>query len=500
MNKKRKSGVLMPLSCINGNFGVGVMGKEAFDFIDKLKRMGFSCWQVLPVGMTDQMNSPYCSCSAFAGNPVYIDLREFPKELLTDEDVNGNIYHGSCYTADYKFALEKRMNSLRKAFESASEELLENVKKFVSENKYCRDFSLYMALKEKHDLAPWWEWSDKYKSYSSAVRSVDSELENESLFQSFVQYLFYSQWDKLKKYANSQGIEILGDMPIYVSLDSADVWANTELFKLDEKTLKPKKVAGVPPDYFSADGQLWGNPIYDWDKMEKDGFKWWTDRIEFALKIYDTVRIDHFRALASYWEVDAEAKTAKVGEWKDGPKMKLFNKVSERLGEMSIVAEDLGTFGEDVVKLLDDTGFPGMRVIQFGFDPNGDSTHLPHNYPRNCVAYVGTHDNNTLLGWLYEASPDERKFALDYCGYKGNNWGDGGYKSESCRSVIETVWKSSAYLSIISFQDMCGFGSDARMNRPGIAEENWLYRAGKDAIDNVDEEYYRYINRLYRRS
>lgn len=500
MNKKRKSGVLMPLSCINGNFGVGVMGKEAFDFIDKLKRMGFSCWQVLPVGMTDQMNSPYCSCSAFAGNPVYIDLREFPKELLTDEDVNGNIYHGSCYTADYKFALEKRMNSLRKAFESASEELLENVKKFVSENKYCRDFSLYMALKEKHDLAPWWEWSDKYKSYSSAVRSVDSELENESLFQSFVQYLFYSQWDKLKKYANSQGIEILGDMPIYVSLDSADVWANTELFKLDEKTLKPKKVAGVPPDYFSADGQLWGNPIYDWDKMEKDGFKWWTDRIEFALKIYDTVRIDHFRALASYWEVDAEAKTAKVGEWKDGPKMKLFNKVSERLGEMSIVAEDLGTFGEDVVKLLDDTGFPGMRVIQFGFDPNGDSTHLPHNYPRNCVAYVGTHDNNTLLGWLYEASPDERKFALDYCGYKGNNWGDGGYKSESCRSVIETVWKSSAYLSIISFQDMCGFGSDARMNRPGIAEGNWLYRAGKDAIDNVDEEYYRYINRLYRRS
>ncbi len=500
MNKKRKSGVLMPLSCINGNFGVGVMGKEAFDFIDKLKRMGFSCWQVLPVGMTDQMNSPYCSCSAFAGNPVYIDLREFPKDLLTDEDVNGNIYHGSCYTADYKFALEKRMNSLRKAFESASEELLENVKKFVSENKYCRDFSLYMALKEKHDLAPWWEWSDKYKSYSSAVRSVDSELENESLFQSFVQYLFYSQWDKLKKYANSQGIEILGDMPIYVSLDSADVWANTELFKLDEKTLKPKKVAGVPPDYFSADGQLWGNPIYDWDKMEKDGFKWWTDRIEFALKIYDTVRIDHFRALASYWEVDAEAKTAKVGEWKDGPKMKLFNKVSERLGEMSIVAEDLGTFGEDVVKLLDDTGFPGMRVIQFGFDPNGDSTHLPHNYPRNCVAYVGTHDNNTLLGWLYEASPDERKFALDYCGYKGNNWGDGGYKSESCRSVIETVWKSSAYLSIISFQDMCGFGSDARMNRPGIAEENWLYRAGKDAIDNVDEEYYRYINRLYRRS
>ncbi len=500
MYKKRKSGVLMPLSCINGDFGVGVMGEEAFEFVDKLKRMGFSCWQVLPVGMTDQMNSPYCSCSAFAGNPIYIDPRSLPNGLVEKEETDENLYTGSCYTAAYDFALEKRTQLLRAAFERADDKLFEKVKQFVSENEYCKNFSLYMALKEKFNLAPWWEWDDKYKSYSSAVRSVDCETEHEALFYSFVQYLFYLQWNKLKDYANSNGIEILGDMPIYVSLDSADVWANSDLFKLDEKTLKPKKVAGVPPDYFSSDGQLWGNPIYDWDKMEKDGFRWWTDRLEFALRIYDTVRIDHFRALASYWEVDADAKTAKVGEWKDGPKMKLFDKVTEKLGNVSIVVEDLGTFGEDVIKLLEDTGFPGMRVIQFGFDPNGDSTHLPHNYPRNCVAYVGTHDNNTLLGWLYEATPDERKFALDYCGYKGNNWGDGGYKSESCRSIIETVWKSSAYLSILSFQDMCGFGSDARMNRPGIAEGNWLYRAGKDAIDNVDEEYYRHINSLYRRS
>ena len=500
MYKKRISGVLMPLSCINGDFGVGVMGREAVAFLEKLKRMGFSCWQVLPIGMTDQMNSPYCSCSAFAGNPVYIDPRELPKGLLTETEIADNAYHGSCYTADYAYALEKRMKSLRIAFERADEKLLEKVKKFISENKYCRDFALYMALKEKHDLAPWWEWGDEYKDYATAVKSVDSETEKEALFQSFVQYIFYSQWGTLKASAESMGIKTVGDMPIYVSLDSADVWAHTQLFKLDEKTLKPKKVAGVPPDYFSADGQLWGNPIYDWDKMEKDGFKWWVERIEFALKIYDTVRIDHFRALASYWEVDADAKTAKNGEWKQGPGMKLFDKVSEKLKDPSIVAEDLGTFGEDVVKLLEDTGFPGMRVIQFGFDPNGDSTHLPHNYDRNCVAYVGTHDNNTLLGWLYEASPDERKFALDYCGYKGNNWGDGGYHSESCRSIVETVWKSSAYLAIISFQDMCGFGSDARMNRPGVAEGNWLYRAGKDAVDSVDEEYYKHINRLYRRS
>lgn len=494
------SGALMPLSCINGGFAVGVMGEEARQFLRKLKKMGFSCWQVLPIGMTDEMNSPYCSCSAFAGNPVYIDPRELPEGLLSDDEINENLYGGSCYTADYSYAREKRMKSLRLAFDRADGTLLKKVQEFVSENEYCRDFSLYMSLKEKFGLAPWWEWDENFKSYHSAVQANDCEIEREALFHSFVQYIFYSQWNKLKKYANELGVEILGDMPIYVSLDSADVWANTSLFKLDEKTLKPKKVAGVPPDYFSSDGQLWGNPIYDWDEMEKDGFSWWQERLSFALKIYDTVRIDHFRALASYWEVDADAKTAKVGEWKKGPGMKLFDAVQSKFGSLPIVAEDLGTFGEDVVKLLEDTGFPGMRVIQFGFDPNGDSTHLPHNYNRNCVAYVGTHDNNTLLGWLYEARPDERKFALDYCGYHGDNWGDGGYKSPSCRSVIETVWKSSAYLSVISFQDMCGFGSDARMNRPGIAEGNWLYRAGKDAIDSVDEEYYKYINHLYKRA
>lgn len=494
------SGVLMPLSCVNGDFAVGVMGKEAREFLLKMKRMGFSCWQVLPIGMTDEMNSPYCSCSAFAGNPVYIDPRELPDGLLTKDEIDESIYSGSCYTADYSFAFEKRMKALRLAFSRADGVLLEKAEKFAEENKYCRDFSLYMALKEKFGLSPWWEWDENYKFYHLAAKSKDDEIKKEALFHSFVQYLFYTQWSKLKEYANSLGVEIFGDMPIYVSLDSADVWADTSLFKLDKKTLKPKKVAGVPPDYFSADGQLWGNPIYAWDEMEKDGFSWWKERLSFALKIYDSVRIDHFRALASYWEVDADAKTAKNGEWKKGPGLKLFDALEIKQKSLPIVAEDLGTFGEDVVKLLEDTGFPGMRVIQFGFDPNGDSTHLVHNYSRNCVAYVGTHDNNTLLGWLYEASPSERKFALDYCAFKGDNWGEGGYKSPSCRSVIETVWRSSAYLSVISFQDMCGFGSDARMNRPGVAKGNWLFRAGKDAIDSVDEEYYKYINYLYKRA
>ncbi len=497
--KRRTSGVLLPLSSVYGEYAVGVMGKEAREFIDKIKDMGFSYWQVLPIGNTDSANSPYCSCSAFAGNLIYIDPRQLKDEYgLSDEDIKDNLYSGSCYTADYQYAGEKRLSALKKAFVNLTDAQKTAVRAFADKNHHIKNYALYMSLKDRFGLAPWWEWDDEYKIYNSAVSHTDKDDED-IFFRLFVQYEFYRQWNKLKKYANEKGISILGDMPIYVSLDSADVWSHTSLFELEKDSLKPKKVAGVPPDYFSEDGQLWGNPIYDWAEMEKEDYKWWIDRLRFALEIYDMVRIDHFRAFASYWEVDADAETAKNGKWVEGPGMKLFNRVKEEIENPSIVAEDLGTFGEDVIKLLEDTKFPGMRVIQFGFDPCGDSTHLPHNYSENCIAYVGTHDNNTLLGWLYDASEDERKFALDYCGYKGDRWGDGGYHSESCRSIIETVWKSSAKLSMIAFQDMCGFGNDARMNIPGTDKGNWLYRAGKDAIDNVDSSYYRHINSLFRR-
>lgn len=497
--KRRMSGVLLPLSSVYGKYAVGVMGEEAHEFIDKIKDMGFSYWQVLPVGNTDEANSPYCSCSAFAGNYIYIDPRLLKEKYgISDTEIEDNIYSGSCYTADYDYAKDKRLAILKKAFLNLTEKQKDEIKHFGEANKHLQNYAYYMALKYKFNLAPWWVWDKEYRIYDEALKHV-KENESEIFFQLFVQYEFYSQWNSLKEYANEKGVSILGDMPIYVSLDSADVWSHTSLFELEKDSLKPKKIAGVPPDYFSEDGQLWGNPIYNWAEMEKENFSWWIDRLKFALRIYDTVRIDHFRAFASYWEVDADAKTAKEGEWKQGPGMKLFDKIKAEIENPSIVAEDLGTFGEDVVKLLEDTQFPGMRVIQFGFDPNGDSTHLPHNYSENCIAYVGTHDNNTLLGWLYDASESERKFALDYCGYKGDRWGDGGYRSESCRSIIETVWKSCAKLSIIAFQDMCGFGNDARMNIPGTDKGNWLYRAGKDAMDNVDSNYYRHINSLFRR-
>ena len=355
-----------------------------------------------------------------------------------------------------------------------------------------------MAAKEKFDNKPWYEWGEDFARYENCLKNAD-KLKDEADFYAFVQYIAFSQWKEIKLYANDRGVKILGDMPIYVSMDSADVWSNRRLFEIDENDFSKKRVAGVPPDYFSENGQLWGNPLYNWNEMEKDGFKWWIDRLKASFKLFDTVRIDHFRAFASYWAVPADAETAKTGEWVDGPGMKLFDKIKQEIGEPPIIAEDLGTFGEDVIKLLDDTKFPGMRVIQFGFDPNCDSTHLPHNYPKNSIAYVGTHDNTTLLAWLWEATPEQRKFALDYCNFKGDNWGDGGYYSSSCRAIIETVWRSPSLIAIISFQDLCGFGSDARMNVPGRAFGNWQFRTTEETIGMVDGDYYRYINYLFKR-
>ena len=495
----RTSGVLMHISSLPGKYGIGVMGEEALSFAKKLCNMGFHLWQVRPLNPVDGSGSPYCSGSAFAGNIALIDPVGLLKAgLITEAELKENEYDGTVYATDYTFALEKRLATLRKAYSRVNGDLKALIELFAQQNKWVRDYAHFTALKAHYGEKPWWEWDEKHARYSTALEDIDS-FRDEIDFYIFTQYAFFTQWRRLKETANSIGIRFMGDMPIYVSRDSVDVWSNTELFQINEKSLAPTLVAGVPPDYFSEDGQLWGNPLYDWDKMEKDGYKWWISRIEASLKLYDSVRIDHFRAFASYWAVPAESKTAKVGEWIDGPGMKLFDKVKEALGDADIVAEDLGTFGEDVVKLLEDTQFPGMRVIQFGFDPNGDSTHLPHNYPKNSVAYVGTHDNNTILGWLWDAVPAERDFALRYCCFGGTNWGDGGHHSGSCRAVTEAVWRSSAGIAIIAVQDMCGYGKDARMNIPGTSEKNWSFRIGQQGLDGIDEAYFREINRIYRR-
>lgn len=499
MLKKRGAGVLLHISSMPSPYGIGVFGNDTKKFIDKISSMGFTYWQVLPFNPIDSSNSPYCSPSAFAGNYLFINpegLRDMG--LIGNEDVEAGKYHGSPYTADYEFAAEKRLAVLKKAFLNITDSIASDIKAFELENPWLTDYAVFMAVKELENGKPWWEWSKEHSHYYSCIKDIFS-FEQSAAFWKFVQYIFFKQWLEIKKYANDKGIAIIGDMPIYVAMDSVDVWSNLPLFLIDEKTLKVEKVAGVPPDYFSEDGQLWGNPIYDWKAMKKDGYGWWISRLSTALKTYDIVRIDHFRAFASYWEVPADAKTARTGEWKDGPKMDLFSKIFEVFPDAPIIAEDLGTFGEDVVKLLEDTGFPGMKVVQFGFDPNSDSSHMPHNAVPNSINYVGTHDNNTILGWLWEASEAERKFALDYIGFSGNNWGEGGYYSPSCRKVTEAVWKSASNVAIISLQDMCGFGSDARMNVPGVPDENWRFRTTAETIDSIDADYFRHINSLFRR-
>ncbi len=499
MNQRRTAGVLMHLTSLPGKYGTGVMGKEAKQFIDRLFAMDFHLWQVLPLCPVDMSGSPYCSVSAFAGNISLIDpIALFESGLITEEELRENEYDGSIYVTDFSFAYEKRLSALRKAFSRITEDDIQLISLFTEQNAWVKDYAAFMALKAFHQDKPWWEWDEKFVRYEKAIKNADF-LKDEIDFYIFTQYIFYTQWRKLKEYANSKDIKILGDMPIYVSRDSVDVWSNRGLFEINEKSLAPTHVAGVPPDYFSADGQLWGNPLYNWKKMEKDGFKWWINRIATCLRLYDKVRIDHFRAFASYWAVPAESETAKNGEWRNGPGMKLFNEVKKVLPDADIIAEDLGTFGEDVVKLLEDTNFPGMRVIQFGFDPDGDSTHLPHNYPKNCTAYVGTHDNNTILGWFFDANERERSYALRYCCFGGTNWGEGGPYSGSCRAVIEAVWKSSAYTVIVALQDMVGYGADARMNTPGTTEKNWCFRISEESLNQIDEKYYKEINAVYRR-
>ncbi|MBR5437868.1 MAG: 4-alpha-glucanotransferase [Clostridia bacterium] len=500
MENKRRAGVLMHISSLPGKYGIGVMGKEATDFINKLERASFRYWQVLPLNPVDHTGSPYCSCSAFAGNISLIDpYGLYEKGLISESTLKENEYSGTIYTADYAFAYEKRMKTLREAFSRIDSAEKSVIAVFSQQNPWAEDYAYYMALKDFHGEKPWWEWEDRYARYEKA-QAEKEKFREEIDFHLFTQYIFFTQWRAMKEYANSKAIGILGDMPIYVSRDSADVWSERGLFQINEKSLAPTEVSGVPPDYFSEEGQLWGNPLYDWDKMEKENYAWWIKRLTAALKLYDKIRIDHFRAFASYWAVPAESKTAKNGKWVDGPGMKLFDEVKKQIPDADIIAEDLGTFGEDVVKLLEDTQFPGMRVIQFGFDPNGDSTHLPHNYPQNSVAYVGTHDNNTILGWLWEASEAERKYALRYCCFGGNNWGEGGHHSGSCRAVIEAVWRSSAATAIVAVQDMCGFGADARMNTPGTSDKNWKIRMSADALDAIDYGYFAEINSVYRRT
>lgn len=474
----RKSGVLMHISSLFGDYSIGGFGEQAKYFINFLSDCGYSYWQVLPFCPSDECNSPYKSPSAFAGNPYFINLEQLRnKGLLTDNELESQ-KQTTPYVCEYERLYNERLPILKVASSRVTDK--SPIEDFISQNPYLENFCRFMAIKNSNNDTAWYEWENE-------------DYGDDDLFMwKFIQYEFFTQWADIKKYANDKGIRIIGDIPIYVDLDSSDVWADKHLFKLDEKNT-PVTVAGVPPDYFCEDGQLWGNPIYDWDAMEKENFRWWRDRISHMTNMFDGIRIDHFRAVESFWEVPGDSDTARVGTMTKGPGMKLVNAIKEECGDALIIAEDLGLITEDVVKLVEESGFPGMRVFQFSFMGDNASPHLPHNYINNCIAYTGTHDNNTLLGYLWELDEGTRRYMLEYCGHKGDGWENG------CEYIIRTMLASHAGVVIMPIQDLLGYGSDTRLNTPGRAEGNWMYRITKEQLDSIDKARFRRLNEMYSR-
>lgn len=476
----RKSGVLMHVSSLPGDYSCGAFGKQAEAFVDFLADCGFSYWQVLPFCMVDECNSPYKSYSTFGGNPYFVDLETlFEKGLLTAEELL-SARQQTPYSCEFVRLYHTRFDLLRKAASRTDDAQRAQIESFISADPYLGSFCEFMSLKYANGEKPWYEWTQ-------------TAGDAQTLFLwKFIQYEFFHQWAKIKKYANSRGVRIIGDIPIYVALDSCDVYSAKHLFQLREDN-KPSCVAGVPPDYFSADGQLWGNPLYDWDVMAKDGYQWWCDRLRHALELFDGVRIDHFRGLEAYWAVPGDAKTAREGEWRKGPGMALIEKLKEVAGDRLIIAEDLGDITPEAAKLVRDSGFPGMRVFQFAFLGDEDNPHLPHNYVPNSVAYTGTHDNNTLLGYLWEMDDRSRRRMLEYCGYTDGDW------TQGCPAIVRTMFESAAGLLILPIQDLLGYGSDTRLNIPGKADGNWQYRVTKEQIDSIDRARFRRLNELYKR-
>ncbi len=477
---ERKSGVLMHISSLWGDYSCGSFGKAAKEFVDFLSSGGFSYWQVLPFGLVDECNSPYKSYSTFGGNPYFVDLEIlFGEGVITAEELN-SARQQTPYSCEFDRLSKDRVDLLIEASKRVNDELREKINCFIDNNPHLYDFCKFMALKAENNNEEWtcWTKSDFSKEIEFGWR--------------FIQYEFFTQWAQVKEYANKKGVRIIGDIPIYVSFDSSDVYFNKGLFMMDDNN-RLTDVAGVPPDYFAEDGQLWGNPLYKWDEMEKDDFKWWKDRISFALNLFDGVRIDHFRAFESFWAVKGDAETAREGKWVKGPGMKLIKALQDVSGDKLIIAEDLGDITKEVIELVEESGFPGMRVFQFGF-LGGDTPHKPHNYINNSVAYSGTHDNNTLLGYLWETPMDIKNDIMKYCVCNPSEWNEKG-----CDAIIRTIMASNAGLAIFPVQDLLGYGNDTRLNVPGRAHGNWLYRITKEQLGFIDTEKYKEINRLYGR-
>ena len=461
----------MPISSLPSPHGIGTLGAEARKFVDFLADAGQSWWQILPVGPTSFGDSPYQSFSAYAGNPYFIDLDLLCADgLLTPEEVNAVNWGTDPARVDYSAIYSGRFPLLRLATERGWERDADKVSAFSAENdSWLPDYALFMAIKRHFGMRAWTEWPDEdiRLRRPEAVDRYQRELAEDIRLFTYIQYLFFLQWGALRSYAHEKGIGIIGDLPIYVAMDSADVWADPRAFQLDERNV-PAEVAGVPPDYFTADGQLWGNPLYDWDAMKADGYSWWIRRIAGASRLYDILRIDHFRGLESYWAVPYGETTAKIGRWVKGPGMDLIGVLTQKFPNIQFIAEDLGYLTPEVRQLLQESGLPGMKVLQFAFDSREAANYLPHTYPRHCVCYAGTHDNSTLMGWKDEADPADIAAAREYLGLneaEGFHWG-----------ILRGGQSSVADLFVAQMQDYLGLGSDARMNTPGILGGNWRWR------------------------
>ena len=468
----------MHISSLFGNYSSGSFGEEARYFIDFLSDSGFGYWQVLPFCMPDECSSPYKSYSSFGANPFFVDLPSlYEAGLLTAEELMG-ARQRTPYLCEYERMREERVELLAAAAGRIKDRSA--VIAFAEEHPRLNEAASFLALLEENSGCRWQEW-----------KCFEPSLDRLFVWQ-FIQYAFFKQWQQIRAYANSKGVKIIGDIPIYVALDSADVYFHREDFQLDGRGY-PTSVAGVPPDYFSEDGQLWGNPLYDWDRMERDGFTFWRERIAYSLELFDGVRIDHFRGFESYFSIPSDAVSAKAGHWVAGPREKIVDAIKDVAGDKLIIAEDLGDITDEVRALLDYSGFPGMRVFQFAFLGDPVTPHLPHNYDRNCIAYSGTHDNNTLLGYVWEMDEAARADVFDYCGNVSGDF------SEGVASIKRTLLASGAPVVIFPIQDVLGFGADTRMNTPGVAEGNWAYRITRDQLDSIDRGELLRMNRLFGR-
>ncbi|GHU69470.1 4-alpha-glucanotransferase [Clostridia bacterium] len=486
----RRSGILLPIFSLPSPYGIGTFGKAAYQFLDFLKAAGQSYWQVLPLGPVGKGHSPYSSPSSFAGNPLFIDW-----DLLTDK---GLLMPDECAALkpiefdkiDYLRMIERSGEVLRLAFTRVTPDMVAKVERFRHSHHWAEDYALYEAIRAE-DSRHWYEWPEGLKRRDPAALSTARErLRGDIAYRLFTQWLFFEQWSALKAYANVNGIAIVGDIPIYAAMDSADVWANPGLFELDED-LNPIEESGCPPDFFNADGQLWENPIYRWDVMQQDGYDWWVRRLGAVAELFDVTRIDHFRGLEAFYAIPGGETTARNGQWRPGPGYPFFETINKALGNPEVIAEDLGDITSAVKRLLKRTGYPGMKVLQFAFNPGADSEYLPHKYERNCVVYTGTHDNDTSLGYFANAPAKERRFARQYLNM--------GRQASVPWTMIRAAWSSTANTAIAPIQDFLELGSEARVNVPGIAEGNWSWRMKPGALTDELADKIRVLTELYGR-